>query len=135
MLIPHSKVLPRKMPGSRLLPLVIAVNVYLASLAILGGLALIAATGQWASEMDQLVTVQVPPESGVSGDAVVKSVLGVLRDHPASHRRARWNCPRWRHCWRPGWDRARRCEDLPLPQLIDVETAPGRRSGQFAETA
>ena len=32
MIIPHSKILPRNMLGSRLLPLVIAVNVYLATL-------------------------------------------------------------------------------------------------------
>ncbi|HEX4891607.1 MAG TPA: hypothetical protein VFW37_14705 [Alphaproteobacteria bacterium] len=124
MLFPHSKVLPRKMPGSRLLPLVIAVNVYLASLAILGGLALIAATGQWASEMDQLVTVQVPPESGVSSDAVVKSVLGVLRDHPAVAQARALELSEMEALLAPWLGQSAAVRELPLPQLIDVEMRP-----------
>jgi len=124
MIIPHSKILPRNMLGSRLLPLVIAVNVYLASLAILGGLALIGATGQWATEIEQLVTVQVPPESGVSGDAVVKSVLGVLRDHPGVAQARALELSEMEALLAPWLGQSAAIKDLPLPQLVDVELRP-----------
>ena len=124
MIIPHSKILPRNMLGSRLLPLVIAVNVYLASLAILGGLALIGATGQWATEIEQLVTVQVPPESGVSGDAVVKSVLGVLRDHPGVAQARALELSEMEALLAPWLGQSAAIKELPLPQLIDVELRP-----------
>lgn len=124
MIIPHSKILPRNMLGSYLLPLVIAVNVYLASLAILGGLALIGATGQWAAELDQLVTVQVPPESGVGGDAVVKSVLGVLRDHPSVAQARALELPEMEALLAPWLGQSAAIKDLPLPQLVDVELRP-----------
>lgn len=124
MIIPHSKILPRNMLGSRLLPLVIAVNVYLASLAILGGLALIGATGQWATEIEQLVTVQVPPESGVSGDAVVKSVLGVLRDRPGVAQARALELSEMEALLAPWLGQSAAIKELPLPQLIDVELRP-----------
>jgi cell division transport system permease protein len=124
MIIPRSKILPRNMLGSRLLPLVIAVNVYLASLAILGGLALIGATGQWATEIEQLVTVQVPPESGVSGDAVVKSVLGVLRDHPGVAQARALELSEMEALLAPWLGQSAAIKELPLPQLIDVELRP-----------
>lgn len=124
MIIPRSKILPRNMLGSRLLPLVIAVNVYLASLAILGGLALIGATGQWATEIEQLVTVQVPPESGVSGDAVVKSVLGVLRDHPGVAQARALELSEMEALLAPWLGQSAAIRELPLPQLIDVELRP-----------
>lgn len=124
MIIPHSKILPRNMLGSRLLPLVIAVNVYLASLAILGGLALIGATGQWAAELEQLVTVQVPPESGVSGDAVVKSVLGVLRDHPSVAQARALELSEMEALLAPWLGQSAAIKELPLPQLVDVELRP-----------
>ena len=124
MIIPHSKILPRNMLGSRLLPLVIAVNVYLASLAILGGLALIGATGQWATEIEQLVTVQVPPESGVSGDAVVKSVLGVLRDHPSVAQARALEPSEMEALLAPWLGQSAAIKELPLPQLVDVELRP-----------
>ncbi len=125
MIIPHSKILPRNMLGSRLLPLVIAVNVYLASLAILGGLALIGATGQWAAELDQLVTVQVPAESGASGEGVVKSVLGVLRDHPAVAQARALEMTEMEALLAPWLGQSAAVRELPLPQLIDVELRPG----------
>lgn len=125
MIIPHSRILPRKMLGARLLPLVIAVNVYLASLAILGGLALIGATGQWAGELAQLVTVQVPPESGVSNEAVVKSVLGVLRDHPAVAGARPLELAEMEALLEPWLGQSALVRELPLPQLIDVELRPG----------
>lgn len=125
MLIPRSRILPRRMLGSRLLPMVIAVNVYLASLAILGGLALIGATGQWARELDQLVTVQVPPESGVSGEAVIKSVLGVLRDHPAVAQARALEMPEMEALLAPWLGKSAAIRELPLPQLVDVELRPG----------
>ncbi|MDO9460406.1 MAG: hypothetical protein Q7N95_09870 [Alphaproteobacteria bacterium] len=124
MIIPHSKILPRNMLGSRLLPLVIAVNVYLASLAILGGLALIGATGRWTAELDQLVTVQVPPESGASGTAVVKSVLGVLRDHPAVAQAHPLDVSDMEALLAPWLGQSAAVRELPLPQLIDVELRP-----------
>lgn len=124
MIIPHSKILPRNMLGSSLLPLVIAVNVYLASLAILGGLALIGATGQWATEIEQLVTVQVPPESGVSGDAVAKSVLGVLRDHPGVAQARALELSEMEALLAPWLGQSAAIRELPLPQLIDIELRP-----------
>lgn len=124
MIIPRSRMLPRNMLGSRLLPLVIAVNVYLASLAILGGLALVGATGQWASEIDQLVTVQVPPEAGVSSEAVVKSVLGVLRDHPSVAQARPLELSEMEALLAPWLGQSAVIRELPLPQLIDVELRP-----------
>lgn len=125
MIIPHSTILPRKMLGARLLPLVIAVNVYLASLAILGGMALITATGRWSGELDQLVTVQVPPESGVSGDAVIKSVLGVLREHPAVAQARALELSEMENLLAPWLGKSAAIRELPMPRLIDVELAAG----------
>lgn len=124
MIIPRSKILPRAMLGSNLLPLVIAVNVFLASLAILGGLALAGATGQWAAELDQLVTVQVPSEAGVSNDAVVKSVLGVLRDHPAVAQARPLDAAEMDALLAPWLGQSAVVRELPLPQLIDVAMRP-----------
>ena len=121
----HSKILPRNMMGARLLPLIIAVNVYLASLAITGGLALVASAGQWSSEIEQLVTVQVPPETGVSGEAVVKSVLGVLREHPAVSQARPLELSEMEALLSPWLGRSSAIKELPLPQLIDVELRPG----------
>ncbi len=124
MIIPHSKILPRKMLGSLLLPLVIAVNVYLASLAILGGLALIGATGQWSDELAQMVTVQVPPESGVSNKAIEKSLLGVLRDHPAVAQARPIDAAEMESLLAPWLGQSAVIRELPLPQLIDVVIRP-----------
>ncbi len=125
MFIPRSRILPRNLLGAHLLPLVIAVNVFLASMAILGGLALIAATGQWTSELEQLVTVQVPPESGVSGGAVVKSVLGVLREHPGVAQARALEIAEMEALLAPWLGQSAVVRELPLPQLIDVELRPG----------
>lgn len=124
MIIPRSKILPRKMLGAGLLSLVIAVNVYLASLAILGGMALIAATGRWSNELDQLVSVQVPPESGVSSDAVVKSVLGVLREHPAVAQARALELTEMEVLLSPWLGKSAVVRELPMPRLIDVELQP-----------
>jgi len=124
-MIPHSKILPRHMLGANLLPLVIAVNVYLASLAGIGGLALMSSAERWSGEIERLVSVQIAPSGKQSGDALVARVLRTLQAHPAVEKSRALGLDEIAALLSPWLGESAAVRELPVPRLIDVEMRPG----------
>ncbi len=123
-MMPHSKILPGRMLGARLLPLVIAVNVYLACLAIAGGLALLSGATQWSGEIDQLVTLQIAPGSKQKTSEMVQPVMEALRFHPAVAQARALSMDEMHELLAPWLGDSAAVRELPIPHLIDVSLKP-----------
>lgn len=124
-MIPRSKILPRRMLGAGVLPLVIAVNVYLASLAIIGGLALLSSADQWTGEIGRLVSVQIAPRGNQNTAALVQSVLQAITAHPTVASARALSIEEIADLLSPWLGDGAAVRDLPVPRLIDVSLKPG----------
>lgn len=124
-MIPHSKILPRRMLGAGLLPLVIAVNVFLASMAIIGSLTLLSSTNQWSDEIGRLVSVQISPRGKQDADALTLSVLKTLNTHPAVEQAHALSMDEILKLLSPWLGDGEAVRELPIPRLIDVSLKPG----------
>ena len=113
--------------SGRFLPIIIALMVYLASLALVGAIILSASISRWSGDLSASLTVQIAPASAHGDDDAVERVLEALRDVEGVAR-ARPLSPReLRGLLEPWIGAGGRVEDLPLPRLIDVTLDPGRR--------
>lgn len=123
-MIPRSRILPATMLGARLLPLVIAVNVYLAGMAVTGAVALLSSVNQWSGEIDQLVTVQIASGAKQDASALIKPVMDVLRGHPAVASARPLGMDEIQALLAPWLGDSEAVRALPIPQLIDVSLKP-----------
>ncbi len=123
-MIPHSKILPRRMLGAGLLPLVIAVNVFLASMAIVGSLTLLSSANQWSDEIGRLVSVQISPRGKQDADALTQSVLKTLIAHPAVEKARALSMDEILKLLSPWLGDGEAVRELPIPRLIDVSLKP-----------
>lgn len=125
-MIPRSRILPATMLGARLLPLVIAVNVYLAGMAVTGAVALLSSVNQWSGEIDQLVTVQIASGAKQDASTLIKPVMDVLRGHPAVASARPLSMDEIQALLAPWLGDSEAVRALPIPQLIDVSLKPNR---------
>jgi len=110
-------------PSGRFLTGLLAVMVFLAALALSGGLAAQAFVGGWTAGLANTATVQVPPSAGATGtpderrEAVLRLLRvtpGVLSANPVPREEAAALVAPWL-----GADLVDR---LPMPTLIDIRT-------------
>ncbi len=117
--------------SGRHMPLIIALMVYLAALALAGALSVNSAVSRWNRDLTGTLTVQVPPaeDSSAAGRALeaerLDTVVRLLRATPGVARVAPLDRSQAAALIEP-WLGAEALEDLPLPRLIDVTLAPGR---------
>jgi cell division transport system permease protein len=120
-------------PGSRFLPWIIGVMVYLAGLSLTGAMVLSSAIGDWSATLAGTVTVQILPaaaggkRAAAALDAKVAKALAVLRATPGVKRAEPLSAERVAGLLSPwlGPDvlAAGVESELPLPRLIDVSIA------------
>lgn len=110
-------------PAKRYLPWIIALMVYLATLAVAGAFALGATAARWQSGQSGRLTVQLPAEAAV-GDDRVELVLDMLRATPGIAAARRLERSELVGLLEPWLGKGNVTADLPLPILIDVTVAP-----------
>ncbi len=117
-------------PASRLLPLIVAVMVFIAALAVAGGFLLSNFADRWESGLQGAVTIQIPAPSDEAispdvQDAAAERVLDVVRGRTGIRRAARMPTDEMRRLLEPWLGQAMDPRDLPLPVLITVELDDG----------
>lgn len=118
----RSAILPKQMLGDRALPLVIAVNVFLAGLTILTAVTVIGTVDRWSGDVARLASVQLPP--GGNGDAAAEAVLSVLAEDPDIVHAQRLDEKAVSELLAPWLGTGNAVGDLPIPQIIDIELSP-----------
>lgn len=117
---------PRE-PGSRMLPLVIAVMVYLAALSVAGFGAVSNALSGWRADLASRLTVLVPARPHDSLDKRIDAALEVLKAAPAVAAARRLGDAEMKALLAPWLGADASLTDLPVPQLIDVTLAAHAR--------
>ncbi len=121
--------LPFAQDGSgRFLPWIIALMVYLATLAVLAALATREAVSDWNAGLADSATVEIAPGPDVAAtDAALAAALRLLRDTPVVAKAEAVPLDEIGRLLEPwlGGDAVR--SGLPLPRLIDVRFTPGIR--------
>ena len=117
--------IPYREPGSRMLPLVIAVMVYLAALSIASFGAMSAALSGWRADLASTLTVQVPARPEASLKKRIEATLAVLRTWPDIAEARPLADSELKHLLEPWLGADASLGDLPVPRLIDVDLAPG----------
>lgn len=112
--------------ATRFVPWVIAVMVYLAALALAGGMLLGDATARWTAGLAGTITVQLMPNPAGKDatEADLKKALAVLKAEPGIVRAAVLGEAETRKLIEP-WLGTAASADLPLPRLIDVSARSG----------
>jgi cell division transport system permease protein len=110
-----------------MLPLVIAVMVYLAALSVAGFGAISNALTGWRADLASRLTVLVPARPQTSLDQRIDSALEVLRAAPAVAAARRLGDSELKALLAPWLGPDASLTDLPVPQLIDVTLAAGAR--------
>lgn len=114
--------LPRRGLSGSILIAIIGIMVFLAALALAGGLALGSAIGQWRDALSHDLTVQIP--AGPEADATVKRALDVLGATPGVAAARALERPELEALLEPWLGRGNIPADLPLPRLVDVRLQP-----------
>jgi cell division transport system permease protein len=117
--------LPLARDGSgRFLPWIVAVMVYLASLALAATLVVTDAVARWDRGLTGTLTVELPALSGGRDDGAVQAALQVLRGTPGVTRADPFDAKRTAALLEPWLGGDIDAADLPLPRLIDVQIEP-----------
>jgi cell division transport system permease protein len=118
--------LPLDRDGSvRFLPWIVALMVYLASLALAGTLVVRDAVARWDRGLTGTLTVELPAASvGNQDDGAIEQALKVLRTTPGVVRADAFDARRTAELLAPWLGTGIDAADLPLPRLIDVEIEP-----------
>jgi cell division transport system permease protein len=115
--------LPRRGLSGSILVIIIGIMVFLAALALAGGLALGSAIGQWRDALAHDLTVQIP--AGPDADAAVKRALDTLLATPGVASARALARPELEALLEPWLGRGNVPADLPLPRLVDVRLLQG----------
>ena len=118
--------LPLDRDGSvRFLPWIVALMVYLASLALAGTLVVRDAGARWDRGLSGTLTVELPAApAGGPDDGAVAAALKVLRATPGVLRADPFDAGRTAELLKPWLGTDADAADLPLPRLIDVGIEP-----------
>jgi cell division transport system permease protein len=120
----------------RYVPWIIAVMVYLATLAAAGALALDTAVSRWDRHLRTTLTVQIPPGAPAQMEARIEAALEALRAHPDVAQARALERADVAALLEPWMGSASLSPDLPMPGLIDVRLrAGGRLDGLSARLA
>ena len=115
--------LPRRGLSGGILVAIIGIMVFLAALALAGGLALGSAIGHWRDALSHDLTVQIP--AGPEADATVKHALDVLLATPGVATARALDRPELEALLEPWLGEGNLPADLPLPRLVDVRLQQG----------
>ena len=115
-----------KDPSSRFLPWLIAFMVYLATLAVAGGMVLEGLITKWQAGVTRTLTVQIPPlETEPKTQEALSAALNQLnRTHGIAHAKAVPFADVMK-LLEPWLGVSETVENLPLPILVDVELLAG----------
>jgi len=118
--------LPLDRDGSvRFLPWIVALMVYLASLALAGTLVVRDGVARWDRGLSGTLTVELPAASaGNRDDGAIEQALKVLRTTPGVVRADAFDAQRTAELLEPWLGNDIDAADLPLPRLIDVHVEP-----------
>jgi cell division transport system permease protein len=112
----------------RFLPWLVAFMVYLSILALAGVLVLNAATQRWNRGLSGTLTVQLPPvEDGVEEQKRLDAVVALLRATPGVTKAEALPRDRLVALLEPWLGPEAGAAGMPIPRLIDVESAEGTR--------
>ncbi|TAN47018.1 MAG: cell division protein [Rhodospirillales bacterium] len=115
--------------SSRFVPLLIALMVFLAVLALSGLMVLHGLAGRWERDIRGTLTVQIPavvsgPEAEARSHARVEQALNILSDTPGVLKAEPLSKDRIVSLLEPWLGSGELIGELPLPRLIDVTTDP-----------
>ncbi|HLJ22441.1 MAG TPA: cell division protein [Stellaceae bacterium] len=117
--------LPLDRDGSgRFLPWIVALMVYLASLALAGTLVVRDAVTRWDRGLTGTLTVELPAAASGRDDGAIESALKVLRATSGVTRADPFDAKRTAALLEPWLGNGIAAADLPLPRLIDVQIEP-----------
>lgn len=117
--------LPLDRDGSgRFLPWIVALMVYLASLALAGTLVVADAVTRWDRGLTGTLTVELPAAPSGRNDGAVEAALKVLRGTPGITRADAFDAKRTAALLEPWLGTDIDAASLPLPRLIDVQIEP-----------
>jgi cell division transport system permease protein len=117
--------LPLARDGSgRFLPWIVALMVYLASLALAGTLVVADAVSRWDRGLTGTLTVELPAAPPGRSDGAVEAALKVLRATSGVTRADAFDAKRTAALLAPWLGTEIDAADLPLPRLIDVQIEP-----------
>jgi len=110
---------------NRFLPWIVALMVFLAALALAGGLALDQAAARWRADQTGRLTVQAPPGEAGESDRRVATLVAALERLPDVASARALGRDELVRLIEPWLGRGNVAADLPLPRLIDVALIPG----------
>lgn len=125
MLRRHSELPLQGDPSQRHLPWIIAVMVFLATLAVAGVLGLGGALERWDQGLRGTLTVQLPPDGETDLDVRVAAALEVLRATDGIAQARALSESEIAALLEPWLGAGALSPELPVPRLIDVRLAPG----------
>lgn len=129
------KFLPEGREGSGLLPWVIAVMVFLCSLATAMTLGLNDALAGWSADLERQLTVQVVADDPAERQRQAEAATALLRTTPGVES-ARMLTPREIEGLLEPWLGAGNVtDDLPVPLMVEVRIEPGRQLNTAALAA
>lgn len=111
--------------ANRYLPWIVALMVYLATLALAGAFVLSASAARWQSEQSDRLTIQLPPRSQTVGDDRMARVMDLLWATPGIAAVRRLERPELVELLEPWLGAGNITTELPLPELIDVTVTRG----------
>ena len=111
--------------ANRYLPWIVALMVYLATLAVAGAFVLGASAARWQSGQSDRLTIQLPPPEQTAGDDRMARVVDLLRATPGIAAVRRLERRELVALLEPWLGVGNITTDLPLPELIDVTVAHG----------
>lgn len=114
-------------PANRYLTWIVALMVYLATLAVVAAFALGASAARWQNGQSDRLTVQLPPRDMAVGDDRTARVIDMLRATPGVAAVRRLDRPELVGLLEPWLGKGNITPDLPLPELIDVTVARGAK--------
>ncbi len=113
--------------GSKVLPWIIALMVYLASLSLTATMTVSGLIGQWNADVAGTLTVQVPPahnegrERSIETDPRLKRIIAILQAQPAIQSATPLPQDQMDALMAPWLGTGDFSRELPMPWLIDVE--------------
>lgn len=113
--------------SSRFIPWIIALMVYLASLALAGALAAGGAVERWSQGLSGALTVQIPPTDDADAKARslrIESAITLLESTPGVVQARALSDEQIGKLLAPWLGEAAAASDLPLPAIIDVRIDP-----------
>ena len=138
---PILRFLPEGKEGGGILPWVIAVMVYLCTMAAATGLGIYNASRDWSADLNNTATIQIVQAEREERQQQAQAALALLRATPGVASAAILSDDDLRSLLEPWLGTGNVSDDLPVPALIAVDLLPGVRlnldalRAQLAEVA